>query len=37
MVKKYNYINVLEHKVDLLNHKIIIYGLSKSALDLYIK
>ena len=37
MVKEYNYINILESNVELQNQKVIIYGISKSALDVYVK
>lgn len=37
MVKEYNYVNILESNIELRNQKVIIYGLSKSALDVYVK
>lgn len=36
MVKRYNFINVSESQVDLYAKKVVIYGISKSALDLYV-
>lgn len=36
MVKRFNYVNVSECNIDLSDKKVVIYGISKSALDLYV-